>query len=88
MQNMNYTWKETFSFETFPVKQVIYFTQDPNQTQLQYLREKHWQFLSVLCILELQAEFGKLRGLTQGLSLSFVCMGASPSSSFKWTMEL
>lgn len=30
---MNYTWKETFSFETFPVKQVVYFTQDSNQTQ-------------------------------------------------------
>lgn len=62
---MNYMWKETFSFKTFktfPVKQVVYFTQDPNQTQLQYLREKHWQFLSVVCVLELQAEFGQLRG--------------------------
>lgn len=85
---MNYTWKETFSFETFPVKQVVYFTRDSNQTQLQYLREKHWQFLSVVCVLELQAEFGQLRGLTQGLCLSSVGMGASPSSSFKWPAEL
>lgn len=74
-------WKETFSFKTFPVKQVVYFTQDLNQTQLQYLREKHWQFLSVVCVLELQAEFA-------GLCLSSVGMGASPPSSFKWTAEL
>lgn len=53
------------------MKWVVYFTQDHNQTQLQY-REKCWQLLSVFCVSEPQAEFGQLERTRQALLGSFL----------------